>query len=162
MNKRPNIPSPTVDQVNSYLDEWSKLNDYTKQEEALDLLFFELCPKNTDISSILLKVVTLNDFYSTHILNVFPVAKHIQSLKIDERLAKGDVTLVKDIRKITFKKQGEDVEKDFYSFATKYCSHHKPKDYPIYDYYVEKILIHFKEVDKKFRVEFEPEFCPGV
>ena len=40
-----------------------------------------------------------------------------------------------------------DKEKNFYSFATKYCSHHNPIEYPIYDGYVEKILLHFYKQD---------------
>lgn len=39
---------------------------------------------------------------------------------------------------------------NFYSFATKYCSHHNPITYPINDSYVEKILLHWKKVDKFF------------
>ena len=35
----------------------------------------------------------------------------------------------------------------FYSFSTKYCSHHKPLDYPIYDSYVEKVLCYFRDRD---------------
>ena len=38
--------------------------------------------------------------------------------------------------------------RDFYSFATKYCSHHRPLDYPIYDSYVEKVLCYFRDRDK--------------
>ncbi|KAF5045074.1 hypothetical protein DSECCO2_485090 [anaerobic digester metagenome] len=34
-----------------------------------------------------------------------------------------------------------------YSFATKYCSHHNPEDYPIYDSYVDKVLCYFRNVD---------------
>ena len=37
--------------------------------------------------------------------------------------------------------------KNFYSFATKYCSRHCPDDYPIYDSFVGKMLMHFKRVD---------------
>jgi hypothetical protein len=36
-------------------------------------------------------------------------------------------------------------EINFYSFATKYCSHHKPEMYPIYDSYVDKMLGYFKK-----------------
>ena len=67
------------------------------QEDSLDKLFFELLPSNEEISDILLKFATLNDFYSTNIFSVYPVAEHILSLKIDERLRQGDVTLVNDI-----------------------------------------------------------------
>ena len=39
-------------------------------------------------------------------------------------------------------------ERRFYSFATKYCSHHQPQKYAIYDSYVEKILWDFQNRDK--------------
>ncbi|UTW70364.1 hypothetical protein KHA80_07545 [Anaerobacillus sp. HL2] len=38
-------------------------------------------------------------------------------------------------------------KKNFYSFATKYCSHHNPLDYPIYDSYVDEVLRHFRNRD---------------
>ncbi len=38
--------------------------------------------------------------------------------------------------------------KNCYSFATKYCSHHNPIEYPIYDSYVEKVLKYFRKKDK--------------
>ena len=60
------VPNPSVDQVEIYLTKWDGLENYHLQEDALNKLFFELCPKNTDIIDILLKASTLNDFYSTN------------------------------------------------------------------------------------------------
>lgn len=76
--------------------------------------------------------------------SIFPVAKHILSLDIDERLKSGDIFLVNEIQNITIK---EGVQRKFYSFATKYCSHHNPLAYPIYDSYVEKVLKYFRKTD---------------
>lgn len=137
------VPQPTVDEVGKYLKRWNALENYHLQEDALDKLFFSLCPNNTDISDILIKVSTLNDFYSTNIFSVYPVAKHILSMDVDARLKAGDVTLISDIQKVTI----NGVEKNFYSFATKYCSHHNPLEFPIYDSYVEKVLKYFKDKD---------------
>ena len=39
-------------------------------------------------------------------------------------------------------------DRNLYSFATKYCSHHNFNDYPIYDEYVAKVLLHFQRKDK--------------
>lgn len=61
------LPKPTKDEVKKYLAYWDSLENYKLQEDALDKLFFNVCPKNTDISDILIKVSTLNDFYSTNI-----------------------------------------------------------------------------------------------
>ena len=138
------IPTPSIEQVEHYLQTWNTLENYRLQEDALDKLFLELCTKNIEISDILLKVVALNDFYSTNIFSVYPVAKHILSLDIDSRLNSGDITLVSDLQKVII----GGIVKNFYSFSTKYCSHHKPLDFPIYDSYVEKVLCYFRDRDR--------------
>ncbi|MEX3624880.1 hypothetical protein [Viridibacillus arvi] len=137
------VPYPSIEQVEIYLSKWDGLENYHLQEDALNKLFYELCPKNTDVIDILLKASTLNDFYSTNIFSIYPVAKHICSLDIDARLKAGDVTLVGDIQYVTI---GETV-KNFYTFASKYCSHHNPIDYPIYDSYVDEVLRYFRNRD---------------
>ena len=70
----------------------------------------------------MIKASVLNDFYSTNIFSIFDIAKHIVSLNIDERLKKGDEQLVSEIGHIEIKEK----KRYFYSFATKYCSHHNP------------------------------------
>ena len=141
--KNANIIYPSEDEVNKYVNQWKELENYRLQEKALDKLFFQLCPKNDNINDILLKVSTLNDFYSTNIFSVFSVAKHILSLNIDARLNKKDLSLVGDIQKVEISGK----IRNFYSFSTKYCSHHKPLEFPIYDSYVEKCLKYFKHRD---------------
>ncbi|MDO5708167.1 MAG: hypothetical protein Q4P31_06000 [Andreesenia angusta] len=39
---------------------------------------------------------------------------------------------------------------NFYFFATKYCSHHDPFNYPIFDAYVERVLLELnrKDIDR--------------
>lgn len=130
--------------VIEYLKLWNDLYDYKMQEKSLNKLFMKTYPKNNKLDEILIKVSSLNDFYSTNIFKSYYVALHILSLKIDNRLNKIDPTLVEDIAKV--KMNG--AIKNLYSFATKYCSHHKPNDYPIYDGYVEKVLIHLKRRDQ--------------
>lgn len=138
------VPSPSSYQVEMYLEKWMQLENYRMQEDALNKLFLELCPLNTDITDVLLKSSTLNSFYSTNIFSIYPVAKHICDLDIDTRLKDGDVTLVNDIQYVMI---GEK-QKNFYSFASKYCSHHNPLSYPIYDSFVEKVLLYFRNHDK--------------
>ena len=137
-------PTPDEEIVDVYLDEWGTLENYILQEHSLSLLFNELCPDNTKIENILLKVSALNDFYSTNIFDTYTVSKHILNCKIDEELEKGDIGLVNKIAPVTIAGK----TRNFYSFASKYCSHHKPETYPIYDSYVEKMLWHFKKKDK--------------
>jgi len=140
---RVDVPRPVPKEVIRYQEIWETMEDYREQERALNRLFFELAPNNNDLADILLKVTTLNQFYSTNIFSIYPVAKHIQSLQIDQRLAEGDCTLVNDIQVIHFKEK----TKHFYSFASKYCSHHNPDAFPIYDSYVDEVLRYFRNVD---------------
>ena len=143
MKESVKVPSPSIDEIEKYLARWEQLENYKLQEDAINKLFLELCPFNTNIEDVLLKASTLNDFYSTNIFSIFPVAKHICSLNIDDRLRKGDITLVDDIKQVNI----NGTEKNFYSFASKYCSHHNQLEYPIYDSYVDRILRYYKNVD---------------
>jgi hypothetical protein len=142
------IPSPTKQIISLYQEKWDTLENYVAQESSLRKLFTQTYPNNTEMDEVLIKVCSLNDFYSTNIFSPFSVAKRIISLAIDNRLSENDTSLVNDIALVNVngKKQF-----NFYSFATKYCSHHKPKDYPIYDSYVEKLLMAFKKQDNFYK-----------
>ena len=135
----PEEPSPTV--VQRFLTQWETLDNYVLQERSLKLLFDSFCPLNSEVEHVLLKVSALNDFYSTNILNKYAVAKHITGLNVDSRLRRADLALVNEIALVPI---GQKV-KNFYSFASKYCSHHNSIAYPIYDQYVEKMLLHFSK-----------------
>ena len=92
-----------------------------------------------------MKASCLNDFYSTNIFAIHSVAEHILSVKdLDKRLKAGDIKLVRELGNVKI----GDNKRYFYSFATKYCSHHNPIAFPIYDSYVEKVLVYFNKVDK--------------
>lgn len=139
------INSPTPNIVKEYLEKWKSLENYVLQESSLKKLFNKTYPKNNDMDDVLIKVCSLNDFYSTNIFSPFTVAKHIVELKIDEKLNKEDLNIVNEIAKV---RVNAHKEINFYSFATKYCSHHKPTVYPIYDSYVDKLLMCLKRKDK--------------
>ena len=138
--KKKDLPKdyiPSVKDAEWFLDYWKNLPSYSNQEKALDKLFMDVCKRNDNIEDILIKCSSLNDFYSTNIFYIHTVAQHILSLNIDKRLEKGDCSLVNDIAHVEV--NGKD--HFFYSFATKYCSHHQPGRYAIYDSYVEKVLL---------------------
>lgn len=59
---------------------------------------------------------------------------------LDARLTQGDHSLVSEL--------GHTKTSYFYSFATKYCSHHNETKFAIYDFYVKRVLCHFRNVDK--------------
>jgi len=138
--KKKDLPKgyiPSVKDAEWFIIYWNELPSYSNQEKALDKLFMDICKRNDNLEDILIKCSSLNDFYSTNIFDIHTVAQHILSLRIDERLGKGDYSLVNDIAHVEV--NGKD--HFFYSFATKYCSHHQPKRYAIYDNYVEKVLL---------------------
>jgi len=139
------IPKPTKKQIKHYLKVWDGLESYTLQESSLHKLFTKTYPKNTDIDDVLIKVCSLNDFYSTNIFSPFNVAKHIVNLDIDSSLDRNDIDIVNKIARVNMP-GGKLI--NFYSFATKYCSHHDPEMYPIYDSYVQRVLMYFKKQDK--------------
>lgn len=140
----PKMERPSVIEVLKYLNEWDNLENYTLQESALRKLFSITYPKNDDLDQILIKVAALNDFYSTHVRSRFEFGLHIFELNIDIRLASGDLTLVNDLAGITWS-SGEYF--NLLSFASKYCSHHFPDKFVIFDYYVQRVLEHFRDSD---------------
>lgn len=127
---------PSVEELKRYHQKWDTLNLYVAHEDALRMLFQELPDfrLNVDLRHIIVKCSVLNDFYSTKIYRIEPLAEHILSIPdIDNRLAAGDEALVKEIA------EGENLNRN-YSFATKYCAHHQPDAFPIYDRYVDDVL----------------------
>lgn len=142
---------PSVKDAEWFLNYWNELPSYSNQEKALDKLFMDICKKNDNIEDILIKCSSLNDFYSTNIFDIHTLAQHILSLQIDERLERGDRSLVNDIANVEV--NGKD--HFFYSFATKYCSHHQPEQYAIYDNYVEKILVLMNNQDHFYKFKRE-------
>ena len=135
---------PSQALVSNYLERWEQLENYRLQEGSLGLLFHRLCSENKSLEHILLKVSTLNDFYSTNIFDTYSVAKHILSADVDSRLEAKDYSLVNDIARVSIKGK----VRNFYSFASKYCSHHRPESFPIYDSFVEKMLLHYQSVSR--------------
>lgn len=143
------LESPRPELIIEYLNKWDKLENYKLQEASLSLLFRELCPENRTIEHVLLKVSALNDFYSTNIFDTFTVAKHILDHRIDIHLKNYNYEIVNTIAAISIKGK----TRNFYSFASKYCSHHEPEVFPIYDSFVEKMLLHYRKSDHFYGFE---------
>lgn len=144
---RPEIPEPDEENINACWNEWKDDEKNIAQEKVLHFLFKKQFPDNTKIEDILLKVTVLNDFYKINIYrhsDPYTVSKHILRRKIDKKLRSGDIDLVNKIAPVI--SRGE--TKTLYSFASKYCHHHKPEIYPIYDRYVDEMLWYFKKKDK--------------
>lgn len=137
------IVRPNSTDLNKYILKWEKLENYVAQENAINDLFLKVYPFNTNIVEVITKCSVLNDFYSTNIFKIYDVAKHIVNINnIDDRLSKGDISLIEEIANIDMINDDNMISHyRFYSFATKYCSHHNEKAFPIYDSYVHRILV---------------------
>jgi hypothetical protein len=107
-------------------------------------------PRNDELEDVLIKVVLLNGLYNTNVFAVMEMACHIRELRIDDDLAAASTLLVDRIAKLTIRGR----TRRHYSFATKYCSWHRPDDYPIYDGLVGRLLLaysrehHFAEFSR--------------
>src|SRR3954468_22899759 len=123
--------------VLEYLDKIHADPDFEGTEAALRTLFARI-PTNDRCDEVLPKVVTLNTLYSAGLrfIELHPMARHICRVGIDGRLEEGDLGLVRDIANPL---EGESFRIS-YSFATKYCSFHRPVMFPIYDQYVDRLL----------------------
>jgi len=133
-------------------------NDKYDPDSALTELFTKY-PKNDNFDHVLLKVAALNTLYSTMIRvygnhpTVYDVTRHIVDMNIDPGL---DLCLPKLVHKISM------IEKDnkpyyHYSFATKFCSFHRPESYPIWDSRVDEYLGQLRNREKHKESGF-PQF----
>jgi hypothetical protein len=127
------LPKPTVELVREVGERFDRENEDT--ESALTWLV-KHCPQNTSGSEILLKVAAINQLYSTQIYAVRIVADHIAKLNIDADLDARSLQLVDKVASVKI----GDKSRYNLSFASKYCSWHRPESYPIYDARVEACL----------------------
>lgn len=113
--------------VEGHIERFEK--KYTDIDSVLKCLFKNYC-HNTCFQEVLLKVLAINTFYTTHIsgAEIIPLTSHIVNIyNLDELLVAGDLSAYHKIS-ITPKKIN-----NAYVFASKYCHFHNPKKYPIFD-----------------------------
>jgi hypothetical protein len=141
------LQTPTNELISEYIIKFNEDERYYIADQAI-INLFKAFPENKCIEHILLKISVINDLYSTNILSTFNMAKHILKLDIDNDLKKGDPHLVNKISSghgIFTKKNN--LEINFYSFATKYCNWHNRENYAIFDSFVKKVLMAYKRKD---------------
>ena len=136
------LPKPDKSQISFYSKLWRDNDKLQTHHNTLKLLFSKW-PLNDNLDCVLLKVSTLNSLYSTNIFDTFGMANHILACNIDKDLSDSDKNVVDRIADITINKK----KKYFFSFASKYCNYHFHEEYPIYDYFVEKMLLYFRDKD---------------
>ena len=102
---------------------------------------FEALPHNRNIEEVFPKVLVLDNLYRTNLYRtnihaIHAVARRICELDIDPELEEKSLSLVNDIAHVEISGQ----KKCLRSFASKYCSWHRPDVYPIYDSIVSKLI----------------------
>lgn len=141
---------PSHYEAEHYWKLWITLDRYRNVEEALMRLFASRGSAFLDRSDLLIKCSALNDFYSTSIFSVYRVVEHYSKIEnLGGRMADGDIALIGELRNVPINDEGK--TRDFLSFATKFCAHHNPEAYPIYDSYVDKMLRELRNRDHKLQ-----------
>lgn len=134
------LPIPTPDLVLASVARFDMDPRAGPADRALHRVFSHH-PLNTFLEDVLIKVVLLNGLYATNVFALVEMADHITGLQIDGDLSAGAGSLVDRIANLTIR----DKTRRHYSFATKYCSWHRPEAYPIYDSLVEQLLWRYRE-----------------
>lgn len=144
---------PTPEMLDRYIAAYD-----SQSAKATKLALGELAqvfPKNDNFHHVIIKVTAVDGLYSTGVRfisdGLYAVAQHIVSLNIDERLS---LRLPDVVNEIALTGLG----KNIYSFASKYCSIHAPKDYPILDWYVAKLLWGYAKQDRFVDFKSESRF----
>ena len=115
---------------------------YPVQEKIIDKLFKD--PKINE----LVKIKILDNFYSTNLKEgISKMYKNIVKKEAKERIARGDIKVVKDISKVGSNIYGK---KECTSFSSKYCSRYNKSCFPIYDKYVKQMLCLINQANNFF------------
>ena len=131
----PALPVPNRKLVKLAAERFDRDERYGPADRVLARVFSHHA-HNTSFEDVLVKVVLLNGLYNTMVFAVMEMSRHILQLRIDPDLAAGMPGIVDRIAKLTIRGK----TRRHYSFATKYCSWHRPDEYPIYDSLVERLL----------------------
>ncbi len=149
-NKLKNIPIPSNSEVEKYLKLWNDNEFYNLSQKSLNNLF-KTFPLNNNLDEILVKVCTLDVIFGAGVNKwFFKISNNILNYDLDKKLKDNTLEINDFVEKIKIqRKDGKEMRP--YSFASKYCSHHKPNEYPIYDSYVDEVLWLFmkEELGKK-------------
>lgn len=119
--------------------------------DTRNLELFEKNPLNTNADEVRTKLSALKDDPELKQLSGLDVmVDHILKLNIDDRLQRGDLSLVEDIATITINGN----QYHFLHFASAYCNLHRPDVYPIYS---DQHLDFYREYIKVNNLPLDPE-----
>ena len=149
------LPKPTEKLIDNYLNVFEHDERYSYADNAIKKLV-EKFPFNNDLESIILKISTINDLYSTNIFSTFNLAKHIFTQGFDCAINSKDYSIVNRIALgHGIKSSKTNKEFNFYSFATKYCSWHDQNSFPLFD---KNILLTLSLYNKQYQYNVNNDF----
>ncbi len=155
------LPELTPDLIKDLARRFDETPKYRYAEESLRWLI-EQKPRNEELWPVLLKVVAVNGLYSTQIYGVFEVAQHIVKLPLDDLLAEGAREAVEILAPVEIGGK----KRRLYSFASKYCSWHRPDAYPLMDSVVKEVLWKYRrqlgQVVKRKNLDTYAGFCSAL
>lgn len=96
--------------------------------DVRNLELFQKIPLNVNEEDVRTKISAINDTDIRHLSVQEEMISHILKLNIDDRLKRGDLSLVEDIAHLSVKGHTHHL----LHFASVYCNYHKPDVYPIY------------------------------
>lgn len=145
-NNTKNIPIPSNSEVEKYLKLWNESDIYRLSQKSLNNLF-KTFPLNNNLDEILVKVCTLDVIFSAGVNKwFFDISKNILgynlNYNLDKKFKNNTLDVNHFVEKIKIKRK-DGKERKPYSFVSKYCNHHNPNEYPIYDSYVDEVLWFF-------------------
>lgn len=124
-----NLKKPSKNEMDRIFALWEQepsFMHYKNEVSALEWLF-KSYPTNTNLNEIIIKVACLDRLYSTNITKSYKipqVAQKILESGFDDRVQKGDISLVDDIASLGKAQIEEQGGKQILSFASKYCVWH--------------------------------------
>lgn len=119
--------------------------------DTRNLELYKSNPFNKNADDIRTKISAISDDPDVQQLtNVEELIAHIQKLNIDDRLKRGDLSVVEDIAKVSI--QGN--SQNLLHFASVYCNLHQPEKFPIYS---EQHFGFYRQYLQKNNIPLDPQ-----
>jgi len=135
--------------LKKYLDVFADQEMYFVND-LRNLELFKKIPANSSADDIRTKISAINDTDISRNAIMDEMIAHILKLKIDERLKKGDTTVVEAIADISAKGHTYHL----LHFASVYCNYHHPEVFPIYS---EQHLEFYRHYVVEYKVGVDPQ-----
>lgn len=124
----------------NFNDNYNKIFGKCNVEDLLREVFDDY-KGNKPIKGVYVKCVLLDKTYSTNIKYMNNLVYHISQIKnFDERINKGDISLVDEIKTV---KKSDNTTINYLSFASKFCSWSNSSAFPIYDTIVKDVVKYY-------------------